>query len=62
MSNDLITCETVAKRLGVHISTVRAWIRAGKVPAYRLGQRFTRLRWSEVLGSLGRTAASGRDK
>jgi len=49
---DLLTCEEVACRLGVHVSTVRAWIRDGRVPAYRLGQRFTRIDWNAVLAAL----------
>ena len=49
----LITCEEAAQRLGIHVATIRGWIRGGKIPAYRLGQRFTRLSWAELMGALG---------
>jgi excisionase family DNA binding protein len=33
----LLTVEEVAKRLGVHIDTIRRWIRSGELPAINLG-------------------------
>ncbi len=33
----LLTVEEVARRLGVHIDTVRRWIRSGELPAINLG-------------------------
>jgi excisionase family DNA binding protein len=48
----LITFLEAARRLGVHVATLRAWVREGKVPAYRLGQRFARVDWEEVLAAL----------
>ena len=48
----LLTCEEAAQRLGVHVATLRAWIREGRVPAYRLGQRFTRVDWEDLLSAL----------
>jgi excisionase family DNA binding protein len=33
----LLTVEDVAKRLGVHIDTIRRWIRSGELPAINLG-------------------------
>ena len=48
----LIKIEEAAGRLDVHVTTIRAWIRAGRLPAYRLGQRFTRVDWEEVLAAL----------
>lgn len=46
---ELVTCEVVAERLGVHVATVREWVREDKLPAYRLGERFVRLDWGAVL-------------
>jgi len=34
----LLTADEVAERLSVDPSTVRAWARAGDLPAYRLGR------------------------
>lgn len=48
----LISLHDAARRLGVHISTIRAWVRDGQIPAYRVGQRFTRVNWDEVLAHL----------
>jgi excisionase family DNA binding protein len=52
---ELLTCEEAAARLGIHVGTIRSWIREGHIPAYRLGQRFTRVRWDEVLDALSET-------
>ena len=49
---ELLTLSQAASRLGIHIATMRAWFRDGRVPAYRLGQRFTRVSWPAVLASL----------
>ncbi|HTF90053.1 MAG TPA: helix-turn-helix domain-containing protein [Planctomycetota bacterium] len=46
---ELISLRDAAKRLGVHVSTLRSWVRTGHVPAYRIGQRFTRVDWDELL-------------
>ena len=45
----LYSPEEVAEYLGVHVQTVRAWIRTGRLPARRLaGQRALRIRASDV--------------
>ncbi len=49
-----LTCTEVANRLGVHVGTVRGWVRAGMIPAHRLGGRFRRLDWDEVVGAMRR--------
>ncbi len=51
---DLIPLVVAAKRLKISIATLRAWVREGKVPSYRLGKRFTRVSWEEVLASLSK--------
>lgn len=37
---DYLTPEEVAATLRVHISTVRRWIRDGRLPAYRVGRQY----------------------
>ena len=45
----LYTPEQVAEYLGVHVQTVRTWIRTGRLPAQRLaGQRALRVRASDL--------------
>ena len=45
----LYTPEEVAEYLGVHVQTVRIWIRSGKLPARKLaGQRALRIRESDL--------------
>jgi excisionase family DNA binding protein len=55
-NEELITLSEAARRLGVNVQTVRAWVAAKKLPAYRQGQRFTRVCWAAVLGALARCA------
>ena len=38
----------VAEKYGVHINTVRNWIRDGVLPAYRIGARTIRIRSTDV--------------
>lgn len=42
-----VTVAEVARRLAVSDRSVRDWIIAGRLPAYRIGV-LVRLRWSEV--------------
>lgn len=45
----LYSPEEIAEYLGVHVQTVRAWVRAGRLPARRiLGQRALRIRKSDL--------------
>ena len=45
----LYSPEEAADYLGVHVQTVRSWIRAGRLKAIRLtGQRALRIRASEL--------------
>jgi excisionase family DNA binding protein len=49
----LYSPEEAATYLGVHVQTIRAWIRAGRLPARRLaGQRALRIRASDLEGIL----------
>ena len=49
----LVSLNEAADRLGIHISTIRAWVREGRVPSYRLGKRFARVSWEELLERMG---------
>ena len=45
----LLSTEEAAEYYGVHVQTVRAWIRAGKLPASKLaGQKSIRIRESDL--------------
>ena len=36
---DLVTTAEAGRLVGVHRQTVRAWVLAGRLPAYRIGPR-----------------------
>jgi excisionase family DNA binding protein len=38
-----------ARLLAVHVSTIRRWIGQGKLPAYRVGDKGVRVRYSDVM-------------
>ena len=45
----LLSTEEAAEYYGVHVQTVRSWIRAGKLPASKLaGQKSIRIRESDL--------------
>lgn len=44
----LLTAPQAARLLGVHLSTIRRWIRERKLPAYRIGEKGVRVRASDV--------------
>jgi excisionase family DNA binding protein len=52
MTQQLLTVEDVAKRLDASVLTIRRWVREGQLPALRLGGRFIRLDWEEVVAAL----------
>jgi len=44
-----LTTEQAAETLGIHVQTMRAYVRSGRVPAYRLaGERAIRIRWPDL--------------
>jgi excisionase family DNA binding protein len=49
----LYSPEEAAEYLGIHVQTVRAWIRSGRLKAHRLaGQRALRIKASDLMGVL----------
>ena len=48
----LIDCEMLAATLNVKRKTIRNWVRAGRIPYYRNGQRIVRFNIEEVLESM----------
>lgn len=40
MSDDMYSVEQVAEVLGLHVRTVRGYIRAGRLPAVRIGKQY----------------------
>jgi excisionase family DNA binding protein len=55
---ELLSQQQAAVRLGIHVTTFRGWVREGRIPAYRVGQRFTRVDWNEVLAAIATSAPS----
>jgi excisionase family DNA binding protein len=59
---DYLTPEEAAEELGVHVQTMRAYIRSGRMPAFRLaGERAIRILRADlekVLEPVGRTSSS----
>lgn len=49
---ELLPLTVASSRLGIHVNTLRMWVRNGTVPAYRVGQRFTRVDWNELLAAI----------
>ena len=57
MSHDLYSVEQVAERLGLHVRTVRAYIREGRLKALKIGKqyRITRGDLEAFLGPAAKT-------
>jgi len=43
-----ISIDDAASRLGVHSKTLRKWVAAGHVPAYRLGPKVLRIKLADL--------------
>lgn len=57
--DDLITAKEAAKLLTVTAHTIRAWARAGKLPAFHAGTRL-RISKADVLAMLRRVEVAGK--
>ncbi|AOS62364.1 excisionase family DNA binding protein [Actinoalloteichus hymeniacidonis] len=60
MSEELLTADEVAARLGLHVRTVRNYIRDGRLPAVRIGKQY-RITGADLAEFLG-TAPELRDE
>ncbi|MBP2471299.1 excisionase family DNA binding protein [Crossiella equi] len=56
MSNELYSVEHVAHVLGLHVKTVRGYVREGKLPAVRIGKQY-RIARADLEAFTGSTAA-----
>ncbi|MFR9775070.1 helix-turn-helix domain-containing protein [Micromonospora sp. MS34] len=57
MGNDMYSVEQVADVLGLHVRTVRGYIRAGRLPAVRIGKQY-RIARADLDALTGRPAAA----
>ena len=58
MLDELLTYEELAQRLKVKSSTVKAWTKARRIPAVRVGAKIIRFDYVEVVEAL----RAGQDK
>jgi excisionase family DNA binding protein len=52
MEGNLLSADDLAARLRVRPSTVRAWARADRIPAIRIGPKTLRFDFAEVLRAI----------
>jgi excisionase family DNA binding protein len=57
MGNNLYSVEQVANRLGLHVRTVRGYVREGRLKAVRIGKQY-RIAAEDLAAMTGRPAAS----
>ncbi len=58
MSEELYSVEQVAERLGLHVRTVRSYVREGRLKAVRIGKQY-RIGQADLEALTGRPAAAG---
>jgi excisionase family DNA binding protein len=61
MELDFYSPEQVADRLGLHVRTVRNYVRDGRLKAVRIGKQY-RIAREDLAALTGRTAASDHDR
>ena len=59
MNQDLSSVEQVAERLGLHVKTVRNYVREGRLKAIRIGKQY-RISGDDLAALTGRPVASFR--
>jgi len=60
-AGELLSPEQAASELGIHIQTLRGYIRRGKLPAFRLaGERAIRIRRDDLIALLAPPAEAGQ--
>jgi excisionase family DNA binding protein len=52
MEVELLTVDQLAARLNLKASTVRNWVKAGRIPSVRLGYKTIRFSWLSVMTAL----------
>lgn len=60
VSSNYISLDQAAERLGVNPRTIRGYIAAGDLPAYRLGKRLIRVRPEDIDALLRRIPTAGQ--
>ena len=61
MSEEMYSVEQVADRLGLHVRTVRGYIRAGRLKAVRIGKQY-RIARADLDALTGRPAGRAGDR
>jgi excisionase family DNA binding protein len=59
MNQDLYSVEQVAEKLGLHVKTVRSYVREGRLKAVRIGKQY-RISGDDLASMTGRPVASFR--
>ena len=59
METDLLNSKELAMRLKISPSTVKEWVKAGRIPAIRISRKTVRFDFSDVLRAL-REGQGGR--
>ncbi len=59
MNQDLYSVEQVAEKLGLHVKTVRTYVREGRLKAVRIGKQY-RISGQDLAALTGRPVASFR--
>jgi len=55
-----VSTTAAAKIVGMNSATVREWIRLGRLPAYRVGGRVTRIAVADLLGMFEKLGPDSR--
>jgi len=50
--DEFVTVSEAAKALRVSVPTIKRWLKDGRIPAYRLGPRYIRIRRADLTGVL----------
>ena len=62
MPNVLLTCDQIAEEIGVQPSTIRTWVREGKIPALRITGKVVRFDRDDVIAALKKGAETEKKR